>query len=147
MTTDPRPEVLHGFIVGSYEQFVATLAASRERQALTFAEIARRMGRCYLQQVFTWLNGGAECRARRLFAPCSCPRLRRRPATPRTWSRAGPPGGRGCLTTTRTPTSHRCNAEAEARNWASWALVQGVTDGPHLHKRTVTVTDWTEVDT
>lgn len=55
-------------IMRSYEQLVATLAASRERQGLTFAEVARRMGRCYLQQVFNWLNGGAECRARRLFA-------------------------------------------------------------------------------
>jgi transcriptional regulator with XRE-family HTH domain len=55
-------------VVGTYEELVATLAATRERKGLTFAEVARRMGRCYLQQVFNWLNGGAECRARRLFA-------------------------------------------------------------------------------
>lgn len=55
-------------IVRSYEEFIAALAASRERQGLTFAEVARRMGGTFLQQVFNWLNGGAECRARRLFA-------------------------------------------------------------------------------
>lgn len=43
--------------------------------------------------------------------------------------------------------SDQCNAGAEARKWAEWARATGVTDGPHLHKRTVTVTDWTEVDT
>jgi hypothetical protein len=36
--------------------------------------------------------------------------------------------------------------EPEARTYASWARTQGWTDGPHLHKRTVTVTEWTEVD-
>ena len=39
------------------------------------------------------------------------------------------------------------DAEARAQSFANWARYQGWTDGPHLHKRTVTVTDWTEVDT
>jgi len=42
--------------------------------------------------------------------------------------------------------SDQCNAEAEARKWAEWARATGVTDGPHLHKRTVTVTDWEAVE-
>lgn len=37
--------------------------------------------------------------------------------------------------------------EGGARSFAAWARERGWTDGPHLHKRTVTVTDWTEVDT
>lgn len=38
--------------------------------------------------------------------------------------------------------------EQAARIYISNAIVgSGWTDGPHLHKRTVTVTDWTEVDT
>jgi len=53
---------------GSGEDAIAKLARSRESQGITFAEVARRMGRTYLQQVFNWLNGGMECRARRLFA-------------------------------------------------------------------------------
>lgn len=32
--------------------------------------------------------------------------------------------------------------ERRARGFADWAKTQGWTDGPHLHKRTVTVTDW-----
>jgi hypothetical protein len=37
--------------------------------------------------------------------------------------------------------------EAEARRFISNAIAPSAwTDGPHLHKRTVTVTDWTEVD-
>ena len=38
--------------------------------------------------------------------------------------------------------------EQEARNFlGSFHSFDAWTDGPHLHKRTVTVTDWTEVDT
>jgi hypothetical protein len=36
--------------------------------------------------------------------------------------------------------------EDGARTFVAWAGLQEWTDGPHLHKRTVTVTDWTEVD-
>lgn len=61
------PEQFTGYRLRDYETTVAILARSRERQGLTFAEVGRRMG-CYLQQVFNWLNGGSECRARRLFA-------------------------------------------------------------------------------
>jgi hypothetical protein len=39
------------------------------------------------------------------------------------------------------------DAETRALECAAWARTQDLTDGPHLHKRTVTVTDWTEVDT
>jgi hypothetical protein len=66
MTVD-GPQQLTGYVVRDYEHLIAALAASRESQRLTFAEVARRIGRCYLQQVFNWLNGGSECRARRLF--------------------------------------------------------------------------------
>ena len=39
------------------------------------------------------------------------------------------------------------NAEGQARAFAKAMRENGHwTDGPHLHKRTVTVTDWTEVD-
>lgn len=58
---------LSGYVVRDYEHMMATLAAARESQQVTFAEVARRAG-CYLQQVFNWFSGGAECRARRLFA-------------------------------------------------------------------------------
>lgn len=35
------------------------------------------------------------------------------------------------------------NPEAEARRYISNAVIgSGWTDGPHLHKRTVSVTDW-----
>jgi len=64
----PGRQQLTGYVVRDYEHMMAAFAASRESQHLTYDEIARRMGRCYLQQVFTWLNGAAECRARRLFA-------------------------------------------------------------------------------
>jgi hypothetical protein len=37
--------------------------------------------------------------------------------------------------------------EAAARSFVKTIRELGWTDGPHLHKRTVTVTDWTEVDT
>lgn len=37
------------------------------------------------------------------------------------------------------------DAEARARSFADWARAKHWTDGPHLHKRTVTVTDWEEV--
>jgi hypothetical protein len=38
--------------------------------------------------------------------------------------------------------------EGAARNFIELSCnpLWGWTDGPHLHKRTVTVTDWTEVD-
>ena len=41
------------------------------------------------------------------------------------------------------------DAEAKARHFVAWTQEQGWgwTDGPHLHKRTVTVSEWTEVDT
>jgi hypothetical protein len=39
-----------------------------------------------------------------------------------------------------------CNAEAKAQEWAAWCVATGVTDGPYLHKRTVTVTDWEEAE-
>ncbi|MET0426261.1 MAG: helix-turn-helix transcriptional regulator [Actinoplanes sp.] len=68
LSEKPGRQRLSGFVMRDYEQLVATLALSRETQGVTFAEMARRMGRCYLQQVFNWLNGGSECRARRLFA-------------------------------------------------------------------------------
>lgn len=64
----PGRQQLSGYVIRDYEQLVATLARSRETQNITFAEVAHRMGRTYLQQVFNWLNGGSECRARRLFA-------------------------------------------------------------------------------
>lgn len=67
MTHNVR-EQLHGYRMRDYEQLVASLAASRDSQRITYAEVARRMGRCYLQQVFNWLTGAQECRARRLFA-------------------------------------------------------------------------------
>ena len=40
------------------------------------------------------------------------------------------------------------DAEGSARAFLALATngVWGWTDGPHLHKRTVTVTEWTEVD-
>ena len=41
---------------------------------------------------------------------------------------------------------HDENAKERARAFA-WAQEQDWTDGPHLHKRTVAVTDWTEADT
>lgn len=71
--TDPGPEhvgppPLAGYVMRDYEHMIAALAASRESQRITYAEVARRMGRTFLQQVFNWLSGGAECRARRLFA-------------------------------------------------------------------------------
>lgn len=40
----------------------------------------------------------------------------------------------------------RTEPEAEARNFVEKTQEHGWTDGPHLHTRTVTVTDWTEVD-
>jgi hypothetical protein len=42
---------------------------------------------------------------------------------------------------------HQSDAEQRARTYLERARTYGWTDGPHLHKRTVTVTDWTEVDT
>ena len=44
-------------------------------------------------------------------------------------------------------TSEYDDAEDCARGWLVGATHEIWTDGPHLHKRTVTVTDWTEVDT
>jgi transcriptional regulator with XRE-family HTH domain len=55
------------YLLRDYEQFMAHLAHAREDQGLTFAEVGQRAD-CYLQQAHNWLNGGAECRARRLFA-------------------------------------------------------------------------------
>jgi hypothetical protein len=43
--------------------------------------------------------------------------------------------------------AHNANAETGARDYVTWARTKDWPDGPHLHKRTVTVTDWTEVDT
>lgn len=54
-------------IVRSYEELIAELAAGRQRQGLTFAEVGQRAD-CHLQQAWNWINGGAECRARRLFS-------------------------------------------------------------------------------
>ena len=54
------------YVVAGYEQLMAHLAHAREDQGLTFAEIGQRSG-CHLQQVHNWINGGSECRARRLF--------------------------------------------------------------------------------
>jgi hypothetical protein len=34
------------------------------------------------------------------------------------------------------------DAEARARECVAWAHTQDLADGPHLHKRTVTVTEW-----
>ena len=34
------------------------------------------------------------------------------------------------------------DCEGQARGYVAWASTQEWTDGPHLHKRTVTVTDW-----
>jgi hypothetical protein len=43
---------------------------------------------------------------------------------------------------------HLGNPERGARDFIRLMHdVERWTDGPHLHKRTVTVTDWTEVDT
>ena len=36
--------------------------------------------------------------------------------------------------------------ETRARAFAAWAKAQGWTGGPHLHKRTVTVTEWEAVE-
>jgi hypothetical protein len=38
------------------------------------------------------------------------------------------------------------DAEHGARAMVDFGRTQGWEDGPHLHKRTVTRTDWTEVD-
>lgn len=38
------------------------------------------------------------------------------------------------------------DTEEQALSYHAWAREQDWTDGPHLHKRTVTVTDWTEVE-
>lgn len=62
------PEPLAGYLIRDYEEAIATLARSRESQGVTYATMADRMGGTYLQQVFNWLQGGSECRARRLFA-------------------------------------------------------------------------------
>lgn len=53
-------------VVDGYEQLMSVLAVSRERQGLTWAEVGDRAD-CYLQQAHNWINGGAECRGRRLF--------------------------------------------------------------------------------
>lgn len=37
---------------------------------------------------------------------------------------------------------HDEDPEQGARAFAAWANEHDWTDGPHLHKRTVTVTDW-----
>ena len=63
MTVIQRPKA---YRIDSYEQFMAHLAQARDDQELTWAEIGQRAG-CYLQQAHNWVNGGAECRARRLF--------------------------------------------------------------------------------
>lgn len=57
---------LHGWPIRDYDHLIATLARSRASQDITYAEMARRMGGCYLQQVFNWLNG-VEPRAHRAF--------------------------------------------------------------------------------
>ena len=59
-----------------------------------------------------------------------------------TWA-GKPPAGGPIYITWRT--DEYDDAEDRARRWA--AANRDWTDGPHLHKRTVTVTDWTEVDT
>lgn len=64
----PGRQHLTGYRLRDYEDFIAKLARSRESQQLTYAEMARRVGRCYLQQIFSWLAGAQECRARRMFA-------------------------------------------------------------------------------
>jgi hypothetical protein len=38
------------------------------------------------------------------------------------------------------------DAEGQARTQVAYLRTQLFNDGPYLHKRTVTVTDWTEVD-
>lgn len=55
------------YLLRDYEQFMAHLAASREDQRLTWAQVGERAN-CHLQQAWNWMNGGAECRARRLFS-------------------------------------------------------------------------------
>lgn len=65
--TPARPEALNGHVVHNYEQLMGMLAAARESQDLTFAEIGERAD-CHLQQAWSWINGEMECRARRLFA-------------------------------------------------------------------------------
>ena len=64
----PGRQHLTGYRLVGYNDAIAKLAASRESQGITYAEVANRMGRTYLQQVFNWLRGGAECRASRFFA-------------------------------------------------------------------------------
>ena len=41
---------------------------------------------------------------------------------------------------------HTYRTEAEARGFIANATLDPWADGPHLHKRTVTVSEWTEVD-
>jgi hypothetical protein len=38
------------------------------------------------------------------------------------------------------------NAEKDVRDYVAWARTKDWHDGPHLHKRTVTVTDWEAIE-
>ena len=58
---------ISGYTVKTYEEFMGLLAANRESRGLTYAELSDRMGTCYLQQVWSYLNGAVECKARRIF--------------------------------------------------------------------------------
>jgi hypothetical protein len=64
------------------------------------------------------------------------------------WRVTGDPGeGFPPYTFTFSPIRGDDDPEAAARKFVKLVFSHGRwPDGPHLHKRTVTVTDWTEVD-
>lgn len=49
-------------------------------------------------------------------------------------------------TFTWSPTRGDADAELHARGFIGLVSEHGWTEGPHLHKRTVTVTDWEAVE-
>ena len=57
---------LRGYVMRDYEQFMATLAASRESQDIPKTTVARRMG-CLRGQVARWLAGEVEAHGRSVF--------------------------------------------------------------------------------
>jgi hypothetical protein len=69
-----------------------------------------------------------------------------REATYEEWRVTGTDEDGDPISVTYSEDGYDLDPKAGAQAFVAWVETQGWTDGPHLHKRTVTVTDWTEVD-
>jgi len=67
VSTEPRPEVLHGFVMADYGQMRATLRAAQIRRGPSQSELARRTGMSR-PQVSYWLGDDAGAGMQRAFS-------------------------------------------------------------------------------